>query len=148
MRHNASWLVSTFLIFSILATSGCMDADEEPEPPKDSDGDGYPDAEDTFPDDETEWLDSDGDGVGDNGDPLSGNPILKAWWQVGLILMVLVAFGAAASYGYGQYTLARTVPGKVDELRAKIAEFEEKGINTDELERVLAECEAEMGTGP
>jgi hypothetical protein len=35
---------------------------------------------------------------------------------------------------------------KVTELRAKIAEFEEKGINTDELERVLAECEAEMGT--
>ncbi len=34
---------------------------------------------------------------------------------------------------------------KVTELRAKIAEFEEKGINTDELERVLAECEAEMG---
>ena len=31
------------------------------------------------------------------------------------------------------------------ELKAKIAEFKEKGINTDELERVLAECEAEMG---
>ncbi|MDP6534236.1 MAG: hypothetical protein QF822_03320, partial [Candidatus Poseidoniia archaeon] len=35
---------------------------------------------------------------------------------------------------------------RVTELKAKIAEFEEKGINTDELERVLAECEAEMGT--
>ncbi len=34
---------------------------------------------------------------------------------------------------------------KVTELRAKIAEFEEKGINTDELERVLEQCEAEMG---
>jgi hypothetical protein len=34
---------------------------------------------------------------------------------------------------------------RVTELRAKIAEFKEKGINTDELERVLAECEAEMG---
>ncbi len=34
---------------------------------------------------------------------------------------------------------------RVTELKAKIAEFEEKGINTDELERVLAECEAEMG---
>jgi hypothetical protein len=34
---------------------------------------------------------------------------------------------------------------RVTELKAKIAEFKEKGINTDELERVLAECEAEMG---
>ena len=34
---------------------------------------------------------------------------------------------------------------RVTELRAKIAEFKEKGINTDELERVLVECEAEMG---
>jgi hypothetical protein len=30
---------------------------------------------------------------------------------------------------------------RVTELRAKIVEFKEKGINTDELERVLAECE-------
>jgi hypothetical protein len=35
---------------------------------------------------------------------------------------------------------------RVTELKAKIAEFKEKGINTDELERVLVECEAEMGT--
>ena len=34
---------------------------------------------------------------------------------------------------------------RVTELKAKITEFKEKGINTDELERVLAECEAEMG---
>ena len=29
----------------------------------------------------------------------------------------------------------------------EIAEFKEKGINTDKLERVLAESEAEMGAG-
>ena len=34
----------------------------------DSDGDGVPDDEDAFPNDDTEWADSDGDGVGDNGD--------------------------------------------------------------------------------
>ena len=34
---------------------------------------------------------------------------------------------------------------RVTELKAKIAEFKEKGINTDELERVLEQCEAEMG---
>jgi len=35
---------------------------------KDKDGDGYPDDEDAFPRDATEWKDSDGDTVGDNGD--------------------------------------------------------------------------------
>lgn len=34
----------------------------------DSDGDGYEDAIDAFPNDPNEWLDSDGDGVGDNSD--------------------------------------------------------------------------------
>ena len=34
----------------------------------DSDGDGYGDLIDAFPDDPTEWLDSDGDGIGDNSD--------------------------------------------------------------------------------
>ncbi len=34
----------------------------------DSDGDGYDDESDEFPNDETEWTDSDGDGVGDNSD--------------------------------------------------------------------------------
>ena len=36
---------------------------------QDSDGDGYGDIIDAFPNDSTEWLDSDGDGVGDNADP-------------------------------------------------------------------------------
>ena len=36
---------------------------------RDSDGDGYPDYLDDFPDDDTEWLDTDGDGIGNNEDP-------------------------------------------------------------------------------
>ena len=36
--------------------------------PLDSDGDGYDDESDEFPNDETEWSDSDSDGVGDNSD--------------------------------------------------------------------------------
>ena len=36
--------------------------------PTDSDGDGYVDESDEFPNDETEWSDSDGDGIGDNSD--------------------------------------------------------------------------------
>ena len=32
----------------------------------DNDGDGYPDVDDAFPNDATQWLDTDGDGYGDN----------------------------------------------------------------------------------
>lgn len=42
--------------------------------PSDSDGDGYNDDSDAFPNDETEWSDSDGDGVGDNADQFPNNP--------------------------------------------------------------------------
>ncbi len=44
------------------------DADQVPvsPPPDDTDGDGYPDYIDEFPDDPNDWRDSDGDGIGDN----------------------------------------------------------------------------------
>ncbi len=35
-------------------------------PPRDTDGDGVPDAEDAFPEDPTEWADANGNGIGDN----------------------------------------------------------------------------------
>ena len=112
----------------------------------DTDGDGRGDNGDSFPSDPEEWVDSDGDGAGDNGDPMPDNALLNAWWHVGLILLIVFGAVAAASFQYGQYTIGWEVSGKLDELRAKIAEFKEKGINTNELERVLAECEAEMGS--
>ena len=40
----------------------------------DTDGDGYKDEVDAFPNDATEWIDSDGDGVGDNSDIFPNNP--------------------------------------------------------------------------
>ena len=40
----------------------------------DSDGDGYSDGVDAFPNDPNEWADSDGDGMGDNGDPCPNDP--------------------------------------------------------------------------
>ena len=40
----------------------------------DTDGDGYPDGDDAFPNDPTEWADTDGDGVGDNGDAFPLDP--------------------------------------------------------------------------
>ncbi|MGI9917277.1 choice-of-anchor U domain-containing protein, partial [Vibrio owensii] len=42
--------------------------------PYDSDLDGYPDSEDTFPNDPSEWIDSDNDSVGDNSDAFPSDP--------------------------------------------------------------------------
>ncbi len=42
--------------------------------PPDSDGDGFHDGIDAFPNDPNEWADSDGDGVGDNGDAFPLDP--------------------------------------------------------------------------
>lgn len=47
-------------------------AEEPPPEDPDTDGDGYPDSEDAFPLDPTEWADADGDGVGDNSDLCAG----------------------------------------------------------------------------
>ncbi len=44
---------------------------------RDSDGDGWPDEKDEFPDDPSEWKDIDGDGVGDYNDAFPVNP--KEW---------------------------------------------------------------------
>ena len=40
----------------------------------DTDGDGYPDEQDAFPNDPTEWADTDGDGHGDNSDAFPSDP--------------------------------------------------------------------------
>jgi hypothetical protein len=40
----------------------------------DTDSDGYPDYEDDFPENPTEWIDSDGDGYGDNADQVPWDP--------------------------------------------------------------------------
>ena len=50
--------------------SGCM---EEELVELDSDGDGYNNDIDVFPDDDKEWIDNDNDGVGDNSDGFPNN---------------------------------------------------------------------------
>ena len=56
-------IIKTIIIIIFLLNlgfSGCLDTD--------SDGDGYNDEVDMFPDNENEWIDSDNDGIGDNSD--------------------------------------------------------------------------------
>ncbi len=60
----------------------------------DRDGDGTPDAEDAFPDDDSEQKDTDGDGVGDNSDVIASVPndiVYAGGGILGLILIVLLS---------------------------------------------------------
>ena len=71
MRPASPALVVLALLLPAFA--GCL-TQEGPQEPLDSDGDGYPDPDDVFPDNPEEWVDSDGDGYGDNGDVFPNDP--------------------------------------------------------------------------
>ena len=70
--------------------------------------------------------------------------MFKAWWQVGLIFLVLIASGITGKYKYNQFTLSKRVSSKADELRSKIAGFKERGIYTDKLDKVLEKVENDL----
>ena len=61
------------IIIIILITFGFSGCIEEELVEIDSDGDGYNDDVDVFPDDVNEWIDSDNDGLGDNSDGFPNN---------------------------------------------------------------------------
>ncbi len=62
-------IISIFAVILIaVSTLGCLQDGDIFDPDRDSDGDGYPDSQDAFPDDPNEWRDSDNDGIGDNSD--------------------------------------------------------------------------------
>ena len=63
------FFVVFMMLFAVLASSGCQDQGS-----LDSDGDGYNDDVDAFPNDKGEWKDSDNDGVGDFADDFPNDP--------------------------------------------------------------------------
>jgi len=68
-------MLGIVVLFICTGLSGCTE--EEPNPSQiDTDGDGYNDYIDEFPNDPTEWEDSDGDGYGDNTDEYPNNATL------------------------------------------------------------------------
>jgi hypothetical protein len=62
------------LLITLGLMSGCTENESNQNSEIDTDGDGYNDPVDAFPDDSTEWLDSDGDGIGDNADAFPQDP--------------------------------------------------------------------------
>jgi hypothetical protein len=74
--NNMGILLIAFMLISIVFLSGCI----ENEPKHlDSDGDGYIDDFDDFPNNSSEWLDTDFDGVGDNSDAFPEDP--NEWYD-------------------------------------------------------------------
>ncbi len=66
-------LVSPLIVILLLTVTGCLESEDKR---IDTDGDGYLDFEDAFPEDPSEWMDSDGDGVGDNHDEDPDNALV------------------------------------------------------------------------
>ncbi|MDD1768315.1 MAG: hypothetical protein LUQ27_07130, partial [Methanomassiliicoccales archaeon] len=68
---NSALMSYLLVILLAVSTLGCLEGQDggifNPDT-TDSDGDGYPDSQDAFPDDPNEWRDSDNDGIGDNSD--------------------------------------------------------------------------------
>lgn len=91
-----------FIIFDGGGAAGgkfILETTSNPPPPLDSDGDGYPNTEDAFPFDPTEWADSDGDGVGDNADPFPNS-------NTGPEIMVRSCNTGVANWHFGNGTWA------------------------------------------
>ncbi len=117
-------IIISFLLISVI--TGCIGTD--------TDGDGYNDDVDVFPNDENEWKDSDNDGVGDNSDefPYDYNLTEK------LVLMdaQITLFGSNGGF-YNRYVPKEDSPFNIEsEAKYLLIESEFKstrgGILTDE----------------
>ncbi|MCK5559259.1 MAG: right-handed parallel beta-helix repeat-containing protein [Thermoplasmata archaeon] len=70
------------LLLLVVFSSGCLDQEKEDKAIHDSDGDGYEDEIDVFPDDANEWVDTDSDGVGNNNDTDDDNDGMPDEWEL------------------------------------------------------------------
>ena len=111
---------------------------------KDSDQDGYGDNSDAFPKDRNEWSDLDGDGVGDNSDMLPENRFMQKPWQLFVLVLLTGATGFSIKHGYFLFTFSTRVNNKMNDIRNRIAELEEKGVNTDALKKALEDAEKDL----
>ncbi len=66
-------IIGSILLVITVSLSGCTEQQNSDTSVKDTDGDGYNNDVDAFPNDPGEWKDSDNDGVGDNGDAFPNN---------------------------------------------------------------------------
>lgn len=72
-------LVASIILITACGGGGGNSTGSTPPPPVDSDGDGFTDNIDAFPNNVLEWLDTDKDGVGDNSDTdIDGDGALNA----------------------------------------------------------------------
>lgn len=87
-------LLVALMIISIGLLSGCTtneEGDGESSVIKDTDGDGYNDNVDAFPNNASEWKDSDGDGYGDNSDDFDDD------FNLHKIIVIYNSMGAGSS---------------------------------------------------
>ena len=66
---NLKIMLVVLIAVNLVFLTGCVQEDV-----KDTDGDGYGDDVDAFPNDPSEWKDTDNDGMGDNSDKFPNNP--------------------------------------------------------------------------
>ena len=72
-------IMGVVVLFVCIGLSGCFEGGKL----EDTDGDGYKDSVDAFPNDATEWKDTDSDGYGDNSDdfPTDSDLHKKIIWE-------------------------------------------------------------------
>ena len=115
---------------------------------QDSDGDGYGDNKkgndpDAFPSDASEWRDSDSDGIGNNKDfaPYISNYYFYVMIIISIIIVLLYGIHYRGQY---QRVLEDMAEEKIAEIRSAMAELEDLGVDTTEVEELLKQAVALM----
>ncbi|UCF07287.1 MAG: hypothetical protein JSW28_06440 [Thermoplasmata archaeon] len=119
---------------------------DDPDEWTDTDGDGVGDNSDAFPNDDTEWEDSDGDGIGDNSDFLPNlHTYIFNGIIIGIIILIVIIISIITKTKSEEKKAQKKAERDIAELESKIKEMQEKGIKTDELEKILEETKGKLG---